>query len=297
MAHPDPTVYVPYRVRIELARPFRGLDELERPADHVTLTPGFVFVYEQHGDAVNIPVDAVRSLSVVVGEAPADYRQLRERYRNAYDAWDHWTLERLQMSANRGRTVAQLAVQTRRPPEHLAAKARELAYELLEDGADAHDEKYVHPFVDGNYLVHVGRPPGSVSGPAPRTVDVLARSKIQPEDVYRLGWWGFAAHLAEPEAERIAADPDVRELEPDIERLAPHRRVPVEKRVPDHYIVSVRRTSAPLTVAARAGVVPDRIFDVLSNSFAADLTDEQLAVVRRDPEVERVEDDHYIWAD
>src|ERR1700754_2187706 len=53
---PDPTVYVPYRVRIELARPFRGLDELELPADHVTLTPGFVFVRDPQGDSFNMPV-------------------------------------------------------------------------------------------------------------------------------------------------------------------------------------------------------------------------------------------------
>lgn len=206
----------------------------------------------------------MRSLRVVVGEQPADYRQLRERYRNAYDDWDSRTLERLQASAGRGITVAQLAVQTGRPPEHLASMARELEYELLEDGPDTQN---VYPSVSENYLVHVGRPPGSGSGSGPpRTVDVLARSKIQPEDVYRLGWWGFAANLSEREANQLAADP-----------------------------VSVRRTSRPLTVAARAGVVPARIF-YSSNSFAADLTDEQLAAVRRDPEVDRVDDDSYIRA-
>ncbi len=109
--------------------------------------------------------------------------------------------------------------------------------------------------------------------------------------MYRLGSWGFAAHLPGDKATRVAADPDVIEMEPDTgDRLAPHQRAPADIRIPGHYIVDIRRSSRPRTVAARAGVVPERVFDMF-NMFDAKLTDAQVLALRRDPDVNHIADD------
>jgi hypothetical protein len=303
----DPTVYVPYRVKIELAgpmpdpqRPDGLVDELDRPADHVTLTPGFVFVGDPGGHSVNIAVEQVRSLQVVVTDPPADYERLRQRYPNAYDAWDGWTLDRLVSRTRPQITLGELANYTGRPPAHLVAKSRELGCDLAENDGDADGppprsadgpmSTYAHPFSTGHYLVHVV-PPTRTSRRS-KTADVLARHDVWLEDVYRIGDWGFAAHLAREElTQELAADPDVLRIEPDTDhRLAPHRRFPADQRVPNAYILRVRRTSHPRTVAAEAGVVPDRILH-LFNWFSANLTDTQLLILRRNPEIIDVEDD------
>ena len=145
------------------------------------------------------------------------------------------------------------------------------------------------PFTADHYLVHVPTP-------GPRTVDILARHHIDAGDVYRISSWGFAAHLHPDKAAELIADPDIT-VEPDTaERAAPHHRVPADQRVPGSYIISVRRTSRPETVAERAGVRPDSIFTTI-NSFAANLTDAQLHTLLHDPEVDSIEDDQKITLD
>jgi hypothetical protein len=107
------------------------------------------------------------------------------------------------------------------------------------------------PFADDHYLVLVG----AYDRPAPRVVD---------------GCTGSARGISLPgcpadAAERLAADPDVTEAEPDtVERLAPHHRVPGDVRVSNTYMLEARRTSRPTTVAARAGVVRVGVFDYLN---------------------------------
>lgn len=308
----DPTVYVPYLVRIELVRAVsdpaqlgRTLTSLERPANYVTLTPDFVFVCDPRGGSLNIPVGDVDSVRVVVTDQPPDYVRLRERYPNAYDAWDNWVLWRLHSPGPSTTTLGQLADRTGRPPHHLVLKAREIGWDVPPDsGEDSGDESSTRhaddsaagtadPFLTDHYLVHV-----AAHGKTPSTVvDVLARHDVPIYDVYRISSWGFAAHLRPDKAERIAADPGVIEVEPDTgERLAPHFRMPVDIRIPGSYNITVRRTSRPRTVAARAGVVPEHVFD-LFNWFAADLTDAQLHALRRDPEVDHIEDDAVVTLD
>lgn len=82
------------------------VESLERPADHVTLTPGFVFLADPDGGSLNIPVADVRSLRVVVTERPPDYARLRERYPHAYDAWHRHVLGRLQVPGPIGHRAA-----------------------------------------------------------------------------------------------------------------------------------------------------------------------------------------------
>lgn len=294
----DPTVYLPYRVRIELVRalpdpaqPDSTVERLDRLATQVTMAPGFVFVGDQGGGSLNIPVEDVRSLQVVVTARPADYALLRERYPHAYDAWENHVLDRFQ-TLGRLTTLAQLADETGRPPHHLVIKAREIGHDVPEDSGVDSTPRYSDPFVADHYLVQVG----THHTPRPSTVDVLARHSIDVAGVYRIGSWGFAAHLPADKAKRLAADPDV-EIEPDTgDRLAPHDRVPPDDRVPGSYLVVVRRTTRPATVAARAGVIPERVGEK-GNYFFADLTDAQLQAVLRDPDVNLVEDNAFITID
>ncbi|GIJ61225.1 hypothetical protein Vau01_087410 [Virgisporangium aurantiacum] len=66
---------------------------------------------------------------------------------------------------------------------------------------------------------------------------------------------------------------------------APHHRH--EPRVDGEYIVAVREVANPRDVAARAGVTGVRF---MMNFFGGRLSDEQLAALRADPDVDYVED-------
>lgn len=290
----DPTVYAPYQVRAELARPLPELADrtLDWAADNVMLTPNFVFLRDPAGRSLNIPVDAVHSLHVEVRERPRDYAALRQRHSRAYDTWDASTIESIQWAATSGETLGTLVERTGRPPEHLVGKAHELGCEILDGPATqktALDERYR----TGNYLVYVGPNNRPQLNPA----HVLARHNIALNNVYRISIWGFAVNLTRHQADRLEADPDVTRVQPDSdERLAPHHRHQPENRVPDSYIIAVRRTSHPTTVATRAGVVPTSVFLGI-NSFAADLTDAQLHAIRQDPEVTHVSDNGILTLD
>jgi hypothetical protein len=299
----DPTVYVPYRVRVELVRhlpdpdqPGREVESMDRSAHYVTLTPGFVFLCDPGGGLLNIPVEDVSSLRVVVTERPPDYVRLRERYPMAYEPWHPHDFSGL-ASPDPGITLRQLANKLGRPPSHLITKARELGGDLSQDDdTEANTDgapttSHADRFVADHYVVHVS------TKPEPKVYAVLARHGVPGGDVYRLDTWGFAAHLHAGKAERIAADPDVIEIEPDTaDRLAPHLRQPAEIRVPAYYLVGIRRTCRPTAVAARAGVVPEIVFRSI-NGFAAELTDAQVLALRRDPDVTHIEDDAFTTID
>jgi hypothetical protein len=91
---------------------------------------------------------------------------------------------------------------------------------------------------------------------------ILSRHRIEPRRLYRIASWGFAATLTGLQLEKPAVvggpalpeDPDIDRIEPDHDRLAPHFRTAHERRVEGEYLVNVRRSGDPLTVAARAGV-------------------------------------------
>jgi len=290
----DPTVYAPYQVRAELARPLPEVADrtLDWAADNVVLTPSFVFIRDPAGRSLNLPVDAVRSLHVEVCERPEDYAELRQRYSHAYDTWDYQTIASIQYAAGSGATLGDLAERTGRPPDHLASKAHELGCEI-DDGSATQNTPIDDRYRTGDYLVYVG----ANDRPPPKPAGVLARHNITLDDVYRIGSWGFAVNLVRHQADRLEADPDVTSVQPDTdERLAPHHREAPENRVPGSYIISVRRTSHPTTVATRAGIVPTNVFLAI-NSFAADLTDAQLHTLRRDPEVTHISDDGIVTLD
>jgi hypothetical protein len=294
MGWDEPTVYAPYQVRAELARPLPELADrtLDWATDNVMLTPTFVFLRDPAGRSLNIPVDAVHSLHVEVCERPQDYAELRQRYSHAYDTWDASTIESIQWAAMSGETLGNLAERTGRPRDHLASKAHELGCEI-DDGPAPQNTTIDDRYRTGNYLVYVG----ANDRPPPNPAAVLARHNIALHDVYRISAWGFAVHLHRHQADRLEADPDVTSVQPDTdERLAPHHRKAPENRVPGSYIIAVRRTSHPTTVATRAGIVPTSVFLAI-NSFAADLTDSQLHTLRRDPEVTHIEDNGIVTLD
>ncbi|MFI9718900.1 S8 family peptidase [Streptomyces sp. NPDC052396] len=61
--------------------------------------------------------------------------------------------------------------------------------------------------------------------------------------------------------------------------------------VPGHYIVRLRQGASARTLTLQLGVTPDAVYSHALIGFAATLTPEQLANVRRSPEVEAVEED------
>jgi len=144
-----------------------------------------------------------------------------------------------------------------------------------------------------HYLVFVG----PMNRPSVDTITVLARHGIDPSVVYRLAGWGFSGHLTDAEVSRLREDPEVRKVEQDTRaRLAPHLRVDPEYRVEGNYLVHVRRSSDLDVVAARVGAEMNHVLNQI-HIFAAYLTDDQVMALRRDPEVNCIEDDGYVYLD
>ncbi|GAA1861139.1 hypothetical protein GCM10009687_30450 [Asanoa iriomotensis] len=285
-------MYVPYLVAIE-----QNDGEVRvHPAHFVTLTPDFVFVRGPAGRFENLPTRSVRSIRVTVQDLPADYDLLRADYPNAYQPWhlyDPGYVRRPSM------TLAAKVRRLGRPPAHVIAKARELGYALA-DTADT-PEHEPEPVPDSlaarrarratshDYLVFVK--PG-ISDP----YQILSRQRIGSHSLYRIDSWGFGATLSGLEIEALSEDPDIERFERDDDRLAPHFRTQPEDRVDGEYLVAVRRSGDPLTVAARAGVSPSHVFDTIS-TFSAALTDVQVQALRRDPDVVCIEDNAVVTLD
>ncbi|MEU8392400.1 hypothetical protein [Micromonospora sp. NPDC048842] len=290
---PDPTVYLPYIVEIE-----QEVGEVRSyPAHFVTMTPDFVFVRDPAGGSASLPTRSVRSIRVAVQDLPADHDSLRAEYPNAYQPWhplDELSLE--DMHKSRG-TLAY--AQLRRPPAHLVIKARERGYDPTamlnaienEPKPEPHslEARYAGHSAENDYLVIVK--------PGTDPYQILSRHQLSPDNLYRITSWGFGARLTGLQLERspragvpaLSEDTDIDRIEPDPDRLAPHFRAPDERRVDGEYIVAVRCSGDPLTVAARAGVSPSRVFDFI-NSFSADMTDAQVQALRWDPDVVQIED-------
>jgi hypothetical protein len=236
-----------------------------------------------------------------VQELPADHDVLRAEYPDAYQPWDTYVETAVRNVHKSVTTLAAAARHAGRPPAHLVTKAREFGYDLTEKLSAIGHEPEPEPdalqallarrAASNDYLV-VCRP--GISDP----YQILSRHRIDPLDLYRLGSWGFAGPLTGYQLERAAVaggpalpeDPDVDRIELDPDRLAPHFRTPPERRVNGEYLVSVRRSGDPLTVAARAGVSPDHVFDGI-NGFAGAMTDDQIQALRRDPDVDHIADD------
>ncbi|MFG1756245.1 protease inhibitor I9 family protein [Micromonospora echinofusca] len=298
----DPTVYLPYIVEIE-----REDGEVRSyPAHFVTMTPDFVFVRDPAGGSASLPTRSVRSIRVAVQDLPADHDSLRAEYPNAYQPWhsfDELSLE--DMHKSRG-TLAYAQLR-RRPPAHLVIKARERGYDptamlnAIENESKPDPRSlealYARRSAENDYLVIVK--------PGIDPYQVLSRHQLSPDNLYRIvASWGFGARLTGLQLEQspragvpaLSEDSDIDRIEPDPDRLAPHFRAPQEQRVDGEYIVLVRCSGDPLTVAARAGVSPSRVFDFI-NSFSADMTDAQVQDLRRDPDVVQIEDNATVGLD
>ena len=299
----DSTVYLPYVVEIE-----RDDGEVRAyPAHFVTLTPDFVFVRDPAGGFDNVPTRSIRSARVTVQELPADHDVVRAEYPNAYLPWDNHVEPVVRNVHESATTLAAAARQCGRPPAHLAAKAREFGYDLSEKlntaghepepEPDALQALFARRAARNDYLV-ICKP--GVSSP----YQVLSRHRIDPVDLYRLGSWGFGVPLTGYQLERAAGtggpalpeDPDVDRIELDHDRLAPHFRTSPERRVDGEYLVSVRGSGDPLTVAARAGVSPHSVLDSI-NVFGGAMTDAQIQALRRDPDVDHIEDNSVVELD
>jgi hypothetical protein len=287
----DSTVHVPYLVEIE-----RGDGEVRvYPAQFVTLTPDFVFVRDPAGGFQNLPARSVRSARVTVQDLPADLDVLRAEYPNAYQPWDEFVHADLRHVHESKRTLAATARRLSRPPQHLVTKAREFGYDLTDLLNPAEHESEPEPDrwtalrakrrAEHNYLV-ILKP--QLSDP----YHILSRYRIDPQSVYRIAPWGFAATLTGLQFEEplVVGDPalpdhpDIDRIEPDPDRLAPHFRAAQEQRVDGEYLVNVRPSSDPLTVAARAGVSPADVIKRF-NLFCGDMTDAQIQALRQDPDV------------
>jgi hypothetical protein len=93
--------------------------------------------------------------------------------------------------------------------------------------------------------------------------------------------------LTDNEVDELGQDLAVSSAEQDTGAyLAPHFRVPPEHRVEGSYLVSVRTTTDLEAVAKRAGIEMYHAFMAV-DGFAADLTDDQVTALRRDPETPR----------
>lgn len=295
----DSTVYVPYLVAIE-----RDDGEVRVSAAHfVTLTPDFVFVRDPAGGFANHPIRSVRSARVTVRDLPADHDLLRAEYPNAYQPWHPYIHTHLRDVHESRTTLAAKARQTGRPPAHLVAKAHEFGYDLtdklhtMEPEPDSLKALFSRRSTRYDCLVFVK--PGT-----PDPYQILSRHHIGPDSLYRISSWGFAATLTGLQLEKpavvggpaLAEDPDIERVERDPDRLAPHFRVPRERRVEGEYLVNVRGGGDPLTVAARAGVSPGDVFDNI-NTFAAAMTNAQVQALRQDPDVVDIEDNAILKAD
>ncbi len=292
----DPTVHVPYSVAIE-----QDGEVQVHPAHLVTMTPDFVFVSDAVGGFQNLPTRSLRSVRVTIQKPPADYDALVDEYPNAYQPWDADPDTLLRHVHERRMTLAEVVRRQGRPPAHLIAKAREFGYDLAdllnspEPEPDSSKARGIDRGTSRDYLVLVK--PGAAD-----PYQVLSRHRIEPESLYRIASWGFAATLTGGQVEEpstvggiaLSEDPDVESIERDPHRLAPHFRVPQEHRVDGQYMVSIRRSGDPAIVAARAGVSPSSVYSDIK-AFAADMTDAQVQAVRQDPDVLQVEDNSYVY--
>lgn len=299
----DSTVYVPYLVAIQQ-------DDGEvrvYPAHFVTLTPDFIFVRDPAGRFENFPTRSVRSARVTVQDLPADHDLLRADYPNAYQPWHAYVHTDLRDVHESRTTLAAKARKRGRPPAHLVAKAREFGYDLTdmlnttelepEPEPDSLKALHIRRSTSHDYLVFV-------KPEVPDPYQILSRHRIDSDMLYRIASWGFAATLTGLQLEKPAVvggpalpeDPDIERIERDDDRLAPHFRTPQEWRVDGEYLVSVRRSGDPLTVAARAGVSPSNVFRSI-NTFAAGMTNAQLQALRQDPDVVHIEDNAIVTVD
>jgi len=141
---------------------------------------------------------------------------------------------------------------------------------------------------DGDYLVWFRSPSTAL------VEAVLQRLGADRGQVYRYWYGGFGAHLSERQLDLVRRVPGVLEVWQDTEgRPAPLARVPPAERVDGSYIISVADGVSPRAVAERTGVVPTGVYERTIHGFSANLTDAQLDLVRRDPDVLTVEDDAY----
>jgi len=298
---PDPTVYLPYVVEIE-----REDGEVRsHPAHFVTMTPDFVFVRDPAGGSASLPTRSVRSVRVAVQDLPADHDSLRTEYPDAYQPWhplDESGLENL----HELRGTLSYARLRRRPPAHLVIKAREFGHDITALWKTMQNEPEPEPnslaalysrrAAENDYLV-------TVKGETD-PYQILSRHQLPPHLLYRIASWGFGARLTGLQLEErprtggpaLRDDPGILRIELDPDRLAPHFRAPQNERVDGEYMVLVRCSGDPLTVAARAGVSPSRVFDFI-NTFAADMTDAQVRALRQDPDVLQIEDNATVELD
>jgi hypothetical protein len=115
--------------------------------------------------------------------------------------------------------------------------------------------------------------------------EVRARAGIPGDAVYREWAGGFGARLTTDQVEAARRHPDVGAVELDEPgRPAPYRRRSLPDRVPGSYFVVIEDGADPEAVARRSGIVPKRFFTTF-HGFSAEMTDEELDVVRRTPGV------------
>lgn len=114
----DPTVYAPYWVHLELTS--GGI--VDGPALRAQITPSHGVSFGPDPDG-SIPLTSIASGHVDIVQAPADLRQLRERYAWAYRYWQADEAIAVFQWIRDGVPAAELADHLCRPPDHILAKA------------------------------------------------------------------------------------------------------------------------------------------------------------------------------
>ncbi|MEU4157207.1 protease inhibitor I9 family protein [Actinoplanes sp. NPDC026670] len=116
----DPTVHVPYQVRLVLT----SGGAVDVPALWVRLSrsEGVSFGPDKDGTDTAVPLADIASGRIDVVPVPADLPELRERYPWAYRMWAAGEAIAVHQWIRGGEPAATIAERLRRPPEHILVK-------------------------------------------------------------------------------------------------------------------------------------------------------------------------------
>jgi hypothetical protein len=292
---PDPTVHVPYRLRVETA----SGDTEVLVASFVALSSRAVLAFDPDGRCIaRLDPREVSSIEALVRELPGDYDELRARHRNAYEPWPDHVGQLWNLKVFPG-MLAELVRDTGRPAAHVLTKAAAMGIDVrtvyvpppgsepmpLRPRQAKAMAEHARRYAQQDHLVFLRSP-----GIEPDELLVRHRIRSYATEIYRMARWGFAARLRGHEVDALSTDPDVERIEPDEHRLAPVFNLDNPNRIPGSYLADVRRGADPILVTNRNGIAPDTIAGLMTGLFAVHgLGDAELDRLRRDPDVTYLE--------
>lgn len=297
---PDPTVHVPYRLRVETA----SGDTEVLVASFVALSSRAVLAFDPDGRCIaRLNPRDLRSIEALVRELPDDYDELQARHRNAYEPWpDHvgrvWNLKVFPGM------LAELVRELGRPAAHVLTKAAAMGIDVstvyvappgpepmpLRPRQAKAMADHARRYAQRDHLVFLRSP-----GIEPDELLVRHRIRSYATEIYRMASWGLAARLYGHEVDALSTDPDVERIDLDEQRLAPVFNMDNPNRIAGSYLAQVRRGADPILVATRNGiaphtVTPNRIAGLVTGGFTVyELGDAELDRLRRDPDVTYLE--------